>query len=185
MHRSASVHDAQRRTDDAPEGISVMESGKESKAARGMRQVFEFVRNDMLRGAVMGGVVMVGTSAYLPPELERIVFATGVSLIIAGSIGVYMMRTTRKISTQIFDGLWDVSDKLDTVSGKLDTVSSKIDKVSDKLDTVSGKLDTVSSKIDKVSDKLDTVSGKLDTQTGILREIRDAVVNLASARQTP
>lgn len=133
-----------------------------------------FVINELLWGFAIAGVVIVLIQVMVLPEGERDHIGIGVSFIIAGSIGIYMMFTTKRIAE-------DIHNSLDGISEKIDTMSVNI---SDKIDTMSGKIDTMS---DRISGKIDTMSGelsdKMDRQTDILVEIRDALVDRSGAQK--
>ena len=144
-----------------------------------------FVINELLWGFAIAGVVIVLIQVMVLPEGERDHIGIGVSFIIAGSIGIYMMFTTKRIAEDIHNSLDGISEKIDTmsvnISDKIDTMSVNI---SDKIDTMSGKIDTMS---DRISGKIDTMSGelsdKMDRQTDILVEIRDALVDRSGAQK--
>ena len=140
-----------------------------------------FVINELLWGFAIAGVVIVLIQVMVLPEGERDHIGIGVSFIIAGSIGIYMMFTTKRIAEDIHNSLDGISEKIDTMSVN---ISDKIDTMSGKIDTMSGKIDTMS---DRISGKIDTMSGelsdKMDRQTDILVEIRDALVDRSGAQK--
>ena len=129
---------------------------------------FRFLINGVLWGATGTGLAMFVIDGVWFSNIDLGVRSPGIALFIAGGIGVYMMFTTKKIATQLQDSVNNVSGKIDTMSGKIDTMSGKIDTMSDHL-----------------SGKIDTMSGKIDDQTDVLKEIRDAVVNLAGVQKPP
>ena len=133
-----------------------------------------FVINELLWGFAIAGVVIVLIQVMVLPEGERDHIGIGVSFIIGGSIGIYMMFTTKRIAE-------DIHNSLDGISEKIDTMSVNI---SHKIDTMSHKIDTMS---DRISGKIDTMSGelsdKMDRQTDILVEIRDALVDRSGAQK--
>ena len=147
---------------------------------------FRFLINGVLWGATGTGLAMFVIDGVWFSNIDLGVRSPGIALFIAGGIGVYMMFTTKKIATQLQDSVNNVSGKIDTMSGKIDDMS---DHLSGKIDTMSGKIDDMSDhlsgKIDTMSGKIDTMSGKIDDQTDVLKEIRDAVVNLAGVQKPP
>ena len=126
---------------------------------------FRFLINGVLWGATGTGLAMFVIDGVWFSNIDLGVRSPGIALFIAGGIGVYMMFTTKKIATQL-------QDSVNNVSGKIDNMS----------DHLSGKIDNMS---DHLSGKIDNMSGKIDDQTDVLKEIRDAVVNLAGVQKPP
>ena len=122
---------------------------------------FRFLINGVLWGATGTGLAMFVIDGVWFSNIDLGVRSPGIALFIAGGIGVYMMFTTKKIATQLQDSVNNVSGKIDNMSGKIDNMSGKIDNMSDHL------------------------SGKIDDQTDVLKEIRDAIVNLAGVQKPP
>ena len=137
-----------------------------SRICKFKRYLPRFVKRDLLSGAVLGGVVVLTGAVYIPPEPHLFYAAAGVSLIIGGGVGSYMMYTTKDVAQGLHKSIDRVSVKIDNMS---DHLSGKIDNMSDHL---SGKIDGVSDKIDNMSDRL---AGKIDAQTDILKDIRDSL----------
>lgn len=119
-----------------------------SRICKFKRYLPRFVKRDLLSGAVLGGVVVLTGAVYIPPEPHLFYAAAGVSLIIGGGVGSYMMYTTKDVAQGLHKSI--------------DGVSAKIDEMSDHL----------SGKIDNMSDRL---AGKIDAQTEILKDIRDSL----------
>ena len=117
---------------------------------------FRFITNGLLWGACFGELAAILIDIFALTESNAVLRGSGLALLIGGGIGVYMMSGTKKIASRIYGRLDNISDKIDTMS----------EQISDKIDTMS-----------------EQISDKIDNQTDVLKEIRDAVVDMAVAQK--
>ena len=150
-----------KKEDDSKEDKKKEDDSKEDKNTNDRPALFGRIGFPLLVG--MGISTIIHELFFI--ELRLPVIGIGITLIIAGSVGVYMMFMNSRIAKELNDKLDGISSKLD----KLDDIESNVKKL-DGIATDVKKLDGIATDVKKL-DKLDDMTGKLDDMTTLLTSI--------------